>query len=263
MNHYSADMDSPSWTSETSDGSEWTRGIGGVARAFALQRTTSSGTSVDFVLPNLHGDASVIANASDTEPATPLSSFDTTEYGAPRSTSGNPRYGWLGREERSADTLAGFVLMGVRVYAPGIGQFLQVDPVFGGGTTAYSYADADPVNKFDLSGRFTTGESSGSNVCIDLWRKVMRHFTVLQRRIYEYNKDFLKLDRLGREKHLQAINERANAYWKALKRWAAAGCAGGHSIERYRYKQIPVKTIPRTVPYPIHPPVDPFICHHI
>jgi hypothetical protein len=42
----------------------------------------------------------------------------------------------------------------VRLYVPGLGRFLQVDPVPGGGANAYDYARQDPLNTFDLDGRF-------------------------------------------------------------------------------------------------------------
>ena len=43
--------------------------------------------------------------------------------------------------------------MGVRLYNPTLGRFLQVDPVPGGSSNAYDYAGADPINKFDLDGK--------------------------------------------------------------------------------------------------------------
>ncbi len=42
--------------------------------------------------------------------------------------------------------------MGVRLYNPGTGRFLTVDPVPGGGANAYAYP-TDPVNAFDLDGQ--------------------------------------------------------------------------------------------------------------
>jgi hypothetical protein len=43
--------------------------------------------------------------------------------------------------------------MGVRLYSPALGRFLQVDPVPGGSLNAYEYATQDPINVFDTSGR--------------------------------------------------------------------------------------------------------------
>jgi hypothetical protein len=44
-------------------------------------------------------------------------------------------------------------MMGARLYAPGIGRFLQVDPVPGGSANAYEYGAGDPINNVDLDGR--------------------------------------------------------------------------------------------------------------
>jgi hypothetical protein len=44
--------------------------------------------------------------------------------------------------------------MGVRLYSPGIGRFLQTDPEDGGNATAYDYCAGDPVNCTDLDGRW-------------------------------------------------------------------------------------------------------------
>jgi len=65
------------------------------------------------------------------------------------------RYDWLGGKQRSSDALAGTVLMGVRLYTPALGRFLQTDPVPGGSDNAYDYAGQDPVNTYDLDGRFS------------------------------------------------------------------------------------------------------------
>ncbi|WP_127509306.1 RHS repeat-associated core domain-containing protein [Actinoplanes solisilvae] len=43
--------------------------------------------------------------------------------------------------------------MGARLFVPGLGRFLTMDPVAGGSCNAYEYACADPVNVFDLDGR--------------------------------------------------------------------------------------------------------------
>jgi hypothetical protein len=48
-------------------------------------------------------------------------------------------------------------VMGVRLYDPTTGRFLSTDPVSGGNANAYEYCDADPVNAFDLDGRWSWG----------------------------------------------------------------------------------------------------------
>jgi RHS repeat-associated protein len=43
--------------------------------------------------------------------------------------------------------------MGVRLYDPSTGRFLQTDPVPGGNANAYEYCNADPLNRYDLDGK--------------------------------------------------------------------------------------------------------------
>jgi uncharacterized protein RhaS with RHS repeats len=50
--------------------------------------------------------------------------------------------------------------MGVRLYAPAIGRFLSVDPVYGGNPNAYTYP-ADPINHVDLDGRASYKDLGG------------------------------------------------------------------------------------------------------
>src|SRR5204863_9481017 len=98
----------------------------------------------------------VVATAPNSAGATGTDAyFESTEFGVPRSSnSTTPRYAWLGGKERdSGDTLAGIVLMGQRLYSPGLGRFLQVDPVPGGSANDYDYANQDPLNRLDLAGR--------------------------------------------------------------------------------------------------------------
>jgi hypothetical protein len=44
--------------------------------------------------------------------------------------------------------------MGVRLYGPTVGRFLQKDPIPCGSANTYDYALQDPINKLDLDGRF-------------------------------------------------------------------------------------------------------------
>jgi RHS repeat-associated protein len=89
---------------------------------------------------------------------TNVSVFDYDEYGLPPAGQAAQRYGWLGARQRSGDTLGGTVLMGVRLYSAALGRFLQMDPVPGGGATAYDYCFGDAVNCSDLDGRFSWGK---------------------------------------------------------------------------------------------------------
>jgi hypothetical protein len=50
--------------------------------------------------------------------------------------------------------------MGVRLYVPAMGRFLQVDPVVRGSASAYDYARQDPINQFDLAGTYSRGGPS-------------------------------------------------------------------------------------------------------
>ena len=51
--------------------------------------------------------------------------------------------------------------MGVRLYSPVLGRFLQTDPIPGGSSNACDYAGQGPINRFDLDGRCWT--------CVSEW----------------------------------------------------------------------------------------------
>jgi len=146
-NHFTAGGDNPAWIG-SSDGT-WTRYLDAPAGGLAL--TVDNTGAVVLNLANLHGDVATAA-VTDTSPATYA---ETTEYGLPRDPAGaNRRYGWLGTHQRNTgDTLAHLTLMGVRLYNPTTGRFLQVDPVYGGSANDYDYCNGDPINCTDLDGR--------------------------------------------------------------------------------------------------------------
>ncbi|WP_432457211.1 RHS repeat-associated core domain-containing protein [Cellulomonas iranensis] len=135
----------------------------------AVQTGAAGGRVLQIV--DLHGDVVGTLPVDDGASAASwsalrLSSFD--EFGNPVPMSGAAssnappaRYGWLGAAQRSADTPAGVLLMGVRLYHPAIGRFLQVDPVPGGSAGAYDYCNADPVNCTDLGGTIAWGKVLG------------------------------------------------------------------------------------------------------
>ncbi|MCK9929382.1 phospholipase A2 [Frankia sp. Mgl5] len=148
-NHYTtASGDSPAWIGVT--GGAWTRNILGIGGDLAA--TQDSTGTVTLQLANLHGD--IVATADDNTSATAIANYaESDEFGIPYfSSTAYTRYGWLGAKQRSRDTLGGLTLMGVRLYNPLTGRFLQTDPVSGGSASRYDYTNQDPVNGGDLQG---------------------------------------------------------------------------------------------------------------
>jgi RHS repeat-associated protein len=69
---------------------------------------------------------------------------------------GDANLDWLGAERRHrTGDYFGLVRMGVRLYDPGLGRFLGVDPIDGGSANTYDYCNADPINCRDLTGEFS------------------------------------------------------------------------------------------------------------
>ncbi len=141
INHYSGPSDSPSWVDEGTGAK--TRYVSGLNGELAV--TTAATGSVTVNCTTLHGDVGEMLTVSA------ATVYDANEFGIPFGS--KPRFGWLGAHERSNETPNGAILMGVRLYMPVLGRFLQVDPIPGGGSNAYDYVDQDPVNGFDLSGK--------------------------------------------------------------------------------------------------------------
>jgi len=146
-NHYNdPSSDSPTWLSETADASQWTANTTDLLGNLAATTTQNGTTTQQY--SNLHGDITATSN-----PAATTCTFTppTDEFG---NTTNTARYGWLGGKQRSTDALGGVVLMGIRLYEPIAGRFLQTDPIVGGNANPYDYCTADPINCFDLDGRW-------------------------------------------------------------------------------------------------------------
>lgn len=103
-------------------------------------------------LANIHGDVTVQLPL-DTSTAASAYSYD--EYGNAENETATSRYGWLGSRQLSSATVTGASLMGVRLYDPTAGRFLQVDPIYGGNANAYEYCHGDPIGCTDLSGKWS------------------------------------------------------------------------------------------------------------
>ncbi|NBE79940.1 LamG-like jellyroll fold domain-containing protein [Micromonospora rubida] len=146
-NHYGDDSDEPRWIVEDATSGSVARNVAGPDGDLAA--VTSATGNVRLALTNLHGDISVTIDTALVEPEF----LDFDEFGAPVAGQADQRYGWLGGKQRSAEALNGVILMGVRLYSPSLGRFLQVDPVQGGSCNPYDYVCADPVNETDLSGK--------------------------------------------------------------------------------------------------------------
>ncbi|MEX1141812.1 MAG: RHS repeat-associated core domain-containing protein, partial [Thermoleophilaceae bacterium] len=82
-----------------------------------------------------------------------LDTFETDEFGNPRDTTTNRRYGYLGAKQRRTELASGVIQMGVRSYVPAMGRFTSTDPVVGGSANDYDYANQDPINQDDLTGQ--------------------------------------------------------------------------------------------------------------
>jgi RHS repeat-associated protein len=109
--------------------------------------TIDTGGSALWPLLNGHGDVVGTTDAAGTYTANPV----TDEFGVgavPAS-----RLGYLGGAERfSTGGSLNLIRMGVRLYDPALGRFLQVDPIEGGSANDYDYALSDPCNNSDLGG---------------------------------------------------------------------------------------------------------------
>lgn len=159
-NHYTGDGDNPAWIGESAtDPTSVTRYVTGIDGRLAVA-TSKTGDRV-LQLVDLHGDVTGTLTLDAAGAITTLAYTASDEYGIPLdlntggvSANAPPRYGWLGGAQRSGETLAGTLLMGSRVYAPGIGRFLSIDPTPGGNAGVYDYCTADPINCTDLTGNW-------------------------------------------------------------------------------------------------------------
>ncbi|NNJ06746.1 RHS repeat-associated core domain-containing protein [Streptomyces sp. PKU-MA01144] len=149
LNHYDGDGDNPRWIVEDTATGTLTRNVESATGDLAA--TTGKTGDTVLQLTTIHGDVA-LQLPLDTSKAPVALDFD--EYGNPRTGQAATRYNWLGAKQRSTETLTGLTLMGVRLYNPTTGRFLSLDPVYGGNANAYEYVTADPLNRYDLDGKW-------------------------------------------------------------------------------------------------------------
>lgn len=142
--HFDGGTDSPSWSKDAAG--KLTRNVLDLTGRLTAATGTDGGAVL--LLTNLHGDVSVQMSPDGTQD---LAVYHYDEYGNIVDATGSTEYGWLGGAQREGDSLSGLTLMGVRLYDPATGRFLQTDPVLEGSPNAYGYP-VDPITMDDLTG---------------------------------------------------------------------------------------------------------------
>lgn len=122
---------------------------------------TSAGSQT-LSLPDIHGDIMATIDAdgavlgvSQTGPFGEVLAASTVNTATPWNTLSGASFQYVGQHEKLSETAYAVapIQMGARVYIPGLGRFLSVDPVQGGTLNNYVYA-TDAVNDYDLTGEF-------------------------------------------------------------------------------------------------------------
>ncbi|MFD9892407.1 PA14 domain-containing protein [Amycolatopsis sp. NPDC059027] len=131
-----------------------------------LTKNYTPNPTSNWSYPNLHGDILFTADGTATRTGTvhlydPFGQNIDPATGVigdipiPATAAGGMDFGWLGEHTVPIEHLASqqALEMGARTYLPALGRFLQTDPVSGGSANNYDYANADPVNSSDLTGK--------------------------------------------------------------------------------------------------------------
>lgn len=127
---------------------------------------TNQASEYSYNLPNLHGDTFMTADGTGTDTSSNFGPNGATYYvydpfgnpdnGMDAYNQDDGSWGWEGSHEIfTEDYLSpqSPMVMGARLYLPGIGRFISMDPVPGGNANAYTYP-LDPVNFSDITGLY-------------------------------------------------------------------------------------------------------------
>lgn len=202
VNHYDSDGDNPRWIVEDTTTGALTRNVESAAGDLGATTEKTGGTVLQ--LSTLHGDIALQLPLNPEEAPTVL---DADEYGNARQSQEPVRYGWLGAKQRSTETLTGLTLMGVRLYNPATGRFLSSDPVYGGSANAYEYGYADPVNKFDLDGKWVPLVVFGVRAAIACYRYCKKTYKAAKYayRGYKWGKSMRRARHVGNRKRGRSL----------------------------------------------------------
>jgi RHS repeat-associated protein len=239
INHYDEDTDSPAWTQEGE--SRFTRVVPGLAGMTAIIDSDSG--VPDWQIADLFGDIVATVHSGDQGLS---STSESDEYGQVGDSEavGKQRYGWLGTQQRAADAPSGIVLMGVRLYNPTTGRFLQTDPVYGASCNAYEYTCADPVDKVDLDGKWPCW----SKKC--LLKAAAKKWKALKKKIKKNKYVRWVWRKVVKNQYVKACARGAGlgmlrkSFWAKFHRapfkvgrWGAQGCAFG-VVQKYVWKKV-------------------------
>jgi hypothetical protein len=125
ISHYPGPGSAVSWTSEE-EGKAWTRNIPGIDGT--LTGLAPSTGTVNLQIHDLQGNT--VETASDLETETkPLTSYNSTEFGAPLNGAPPTKYTWLGAAGVSSESGTGTITQDGITYVPQIGRSLQTQAV--------------------------------------------------------------------------------------------------------------------------------------
>ncbi len=193
---------------------------------------TKRGTGDVWSYPNIHGDVVATADPAGAKRG-PTLAYDpfgaaltptgpTSPDGVPDNSAGNLDYGWQGQAQRGLEHAPGIatIEMGGRQYVPGLGRFLQVDPVEGGCANDYVYVFGDPVNDADLSGLLSRKECRKNYN--DMWSAIKGKKGLLYRA--NFRAKYRDFGNPSADGHIEAFGNEQRRVTKYLDKWDKGGC---------------------------------------